>query len=90
VWVVERRERAGFALEPRQALGVLREDVRQSLIATWRPRLVSVALHRAHPALTDLDGDLIRADSSAGREGHRQFAGTRRFNSSTQLSTTTS
>ena len=44
VGVVQRRKRLGFALEPRQAIRILRERLGQHLDRDWsRPRFVSVA-----------------------------------------------
>ena len=43
VRMIQRRQRLGFALEARQPLGICAKASGRTLIATWRPRFVSVA-----------------------------------------------
>ncbi len=72
VWVVERREHPRLALEPRQPVAVLEEEVRQGLDRDV-PVQVSVprAIDLAHAAPAERGDDLVRADAGSGREGHR-------------------
>jgi hypothetical protein len=68
--MVERRQRLGFPLEPGEPLGVLRKRVRQDLIATCRPRLVSVARYAAPCARADRRGDVVGTKTGARGERH--------------------
>ena len=88
VWMIERRERFGFALEARDTFGILGERFRQHLDRHVAIELrIARSIHFTHATHTQRAGDLERADPRASSEGH-QFVGTRRFSSSNQCSTT--
>ena len=69
--MIQRREDFGFALKPREPIGIVARTTRGStLIATWRFSFVSVrAIHLAHAALADLARDFVDAEAGAGSEG---------------------
>jgi hypothetical protein len=71
VGVRDRRNRARLAFEPREAVGVLRERVRQYLDGD-RPVEARVAglVDLAHPACADGKLDLVRTETRAGGKGH--------------------
>ena len=65
--MVQRRERLGFALEARQALGVGGEHVRQDLDRDLAPqRRVGAPPDLPHPALADLGRDVVDAEGVPG------------------------
>lgn len=71
VRVIERRQRLGLALEPRQALGVGGEGVRQDLDGHLAAeRGVGGTPDLPHSAFADLGGDIVNAEAGAGSEGH--------------------
>ena len=69
--MIERGEDFGFALEPRQPLGITGQSRGQHLD---RNGPLQMGIHRAidfaHTAHPDLTGDLIRAEAGARKEGH--------------------
>ena len=68
--MIQRRERLRFALEPRQALGVSGERVRQDLDRDLAIQLrVRRPIHLPHAAFADLRGDFVDAEAGAGSEG---------------------
>ena len=57
---------ARLALKTRQALGVVREDVREHLDGHLSPELcIGGPIHLPHPALADSSSHLIRAEAGA-------------------------
>ena len=71
VGMAERGERPGFALEARQAFGVLRDRLGQHLDRDLPPEVrVGGPIHLAHPAHADLGDDFIRADARAWLQRH--------------------
>lgn len=65
--MIERRERLGLALEPRQAFGVGGKRVGQDFDRDRATqRRVRRAVHLAHPPFADWRGDLIDAETRAG------------------------
>ncbi len=74
VRMVQRREDFGFALEPRQPLGVCRNGLRQDLDRDLPLQVrVSSAIHLAHAADADLGGDFIRAEAGASSQSHGKW-----------------
>ena len=70
MWMIERGEDVGFALEARHALGIQREGIGQDLeshVATQSG--VGGAIHLAHAAGANGGEDLIRPEASAQGEG---------------------
>src|SRR5262249_14992517 len=59
IWVIERCERLRLALEPRDAIGVVRQALRQDLDrdVAIEARIAS-AIHLAHSTFADLGKDL--------------------------------
>ena len=71
VRMIQRRERLRFALETRQAIGIVGERVRQNLDRDLASQLrVARAIHLAHAAGTEYRDDLIRAEARAEGQGH--------------------
>ena len=71
--MVQRREKLGLALEPRQALFVFRELLRKDFDRHVPVELcVASAVDLAHPALANGLEDLIRAEARSGSERHRE------------------
>jgi hypothetical protein len=72
VGMVERRQHFGFALEPRQPLGVRRDGRGQHLDGdlALQPR-VGRAIHLAHAACPERAEHLVDADALSGRQRHR-------------------
>ncbi len=70
VGMIERRERLGLALEPRQAFGVrcerVRQDLDRDLAAKGRVRR---PIHFAHSTDADAGDDFVDAESGARSEG---------------------
>ena len=67
VGMIERGEHLRFTLEPRHALGIVREGARQDLQRDVAIELrVAGAEHFAHPACPERGTDFIRADSGSG------------------------
>ena len=69
VRMIQRRERLRFALEARQAIGIVRERIGQNLdrdLAT--ERRVRRAIDLAHPAFADRRDDFVDAEAGAGSE----------------------
>ncbi len=76
VWMVERREHLGLALEAGEPVGVLRERGWQDLQRDIAMETgVAGAIDLAHSARADWDDDFIRAEASAGRKGHGRVRG---------------
>ncbi len=72
VRMVQRGEDFRFALEPREAVSVTANDVRQHLDRDWRFRFVSRgAIDLTHAARADLGSDFIGAEARAGGKGQR-------------------
>ena len=70
VRMIERGEHLRFALEARQALGVVRERVGQDLDRDVASELrVAGAIHLAHPA-PSRRVNLIRAEASSSGQSH--------------------
>ena len=68
-----RREKLGFALEPREALFVLRELFWEYFDRHLTIELrVACAVDLAHTAFADGGADLIRAETDSGSERHRE------------------
>ena len=69
MWMVQRRERLRLALEPRQALGIGREGLRQHLQGNLavQPRIAR-AIDLAHPARAEGGDDFVGAET--GARGH--------------------
>jgi hypothetical protein len=71
VWMIERRDRPRFALEPFAELRILSEGLGQDLD---RDRAVEAGVasfvHLAHAASTYGGLDLVRAETRAGLEWH--------------------
>jgi hypothetical protein len=67
--MVQRREQFRFALEPREPIGIRRQRRWQDLDRdlTFQPG-VGGAIHLPHAALADLRGDVVDAETCAGRE----------------------
>lgn len=73
VRMVERREGFGFTMQPRDALGVERERLRQRLDGDVALQLrVPRAIDAPHAPLTDEGRDLVRAELRAGCDGHQR------------------
>jgi hypothetical protein len=71
VGMVQRRQRLRFPREPRETLGVVREQRRQDFDRDVTIQLrVAGAIHLAHPAFTNLRGHFVRAEARAGVEAH--------------------
>jgi hypothetical protein len=69
--VIERGKNPGFTIEPRETLGIHSEPLEEHLQRNVTIQLgVSGAIDLPHPAGPDGRVDLIRAEASAGREGH--------------------
>jgi hypothetical protein len=75
VGVVQRGKCPGLALEPSQAIRVLREGLRQDLNGDLTPQVgVGGAIYLTLAAHADLGGDFIRAEARAGGE-RQSFTG---------------
>ena len=83
IGMIQRGEDFGFALKARQPIGVSRQRRRQDLDGDLALQLrVGRPIHLPHAAFADFGGDLIRAETGAGSQGHAIFwdyteAGTR-------------
>ena len=67
--VIQRRERLRFASEPRQALGIAGEKVRQDFDGDVAIESgVARTIHLAHASGTDGDGNFVRAEAPSGRQ----------------------
>ena len=78
VRVIQRREDFGFALKPRQPIGIGGEQWRQDLDRDLALQLrVGGPKHLPHPAFADLRGDFVDAETGAGRKGQcrRDYTG---------------
>ena len=72
VGMVQRGEHFRLALKPRQPIGVRRHRRRQRLDRDLTLQLgVGRPIHLPHPALADLGGDVVDAETRAGSEGQR-------------------
>ena len=73
--MVQRGKDLRLALEARQAVRIAGEEFRQGLQGdvAIEPRIPR-AIHLAHSARADEGGDLVDAESGAGRERHREMA----------------
>ena len=70
VWMVERGENFGFALEARQAITIRGERRGEHLDRHLTlQRRVGRAVDLAHAAFANLSGNLVRAYARAGTEG---------------------
>ena len=69
--MIQRGEHLRFALEPREAIGIVREGLGQHLDrdVAIQPRIAR-AIDLAHAARAEQRQDFICAETSAGREGH--------------------
>ena len=66
VGMVERRQNFGFALEPCEAIRIIRERLRQYLQGHVPVELgISGSIHLPHAALADEGGDIVVAESGA-------------------------
>ena len=76
VGMIERRQRARLALEPRQPVGVRGERVGEHLDrhVPLQPR-VARAIDDTHPARSQRSDDLVGPDAGAGAERHAQCLG---------------
>ena len=69
--MVQRGEDPGFAFEARQAIGIVRERLRQNLERHVSVELgISRSIHLIHAVFADLGGDRVGAESGADIEGH--------------------
>ena len=72
--MIQRGQGLGFAREPRQAVGIVRERLGQDLDRDVTVQLgVARTEHLAHAAFADLGRDFVDAETSAGCE--RQVVG---------------
>ena len=70
VRMIQRREDLRFALEAREAIGIVRERVRQDLDRDVAIQLrVARAIDLAHAACADRGDDFVDAEARAGGEG---------------------
>ena len=70
VRMIERRQHLGLALEPRHAIGVLGENVRQDFDRYLAPQLsVGSPPHFAHAAFAQLGGDPVMSDGMLRAHG---------------------
>jgi hypothetical protein len=71
VRVIERRQRLGLALEPRQPRRILRHLLRQHLDRHVAVKaLVARPVHHPHPTLADLRGDAVVAEPATDEVEH--------------------
>ncbi len=71
VRMVERRDRARLAVEPMEAVGVVRRRVGQQLQGDLAPQTrVAGAVDLAHAALSERSEDLVGAELFSGGQGH--------------------
>ena len=74
VGMIQRGERLRFALEPRDPLGIGREQLGQDLDRDVAIELrVARAVDLAHPARAEGGENLVRSEASAGRKRHELF-----------------
>ena len=76
--MIERREDFGFALEPREPIGIGGEQWRQDLDRDLPLQLrVGGPIHLPHSAFADLRGDVVNAEACAGGKGQclRDYTG---------------
>jgi hypothetical protein len=67
VWVIKRRSRSRFTLEPSQSIGIGGKRRRQYLDRDVALQArVARTIHLAHAAGADLTDDLVRAKAGAG------------------------
>ena len=71
VRMVERRQHLRLALKARDAIGIGGKEIRKNLDGdvAAQPRITR-SIHFAHAACADGGHNLVRSESSAGREGH--------------------
>ena len=76
VRMIQRGERLRFACEPREAVGIVGEGVREDLEGhvAIEPRIAR-AVHFAHPAGTQRGEDLVRAEASTWSHGQGRCVG---------------
>ena len=73
VRMIERREHLRLAAEPGDPIGIVCKALGQELQRDVAPEPgVARAEHRPHPSGADRRDDLVRAERSAGFEGHRR------------------
>jgi hypothetical protein len=71
VRMIERSKKLAFALEPREAGGIIRERGRKNLEGDRALETrVARAVHLAHSALTDERQNLVKTDSRSWRQRH--------------------
>ena len=71
--MIQRGERPGFALEPREALGILRERLRQDLDRDLTAQVrIGGSVHLAHAADADLRGNGVWTQAGTRREAHNR------------------
>jgi hypothetical protein len=69
--MIQRRQRFGFALEARAAIGVAGQRVRQNLDGDIAAQFGVVrAVHLAHPACAEGGDDFVGSDTRAGDKAH--------------------
>ena len=69
--MVERRDRARLAVEPMEAVGVVRRRVGEQLQGDLAPQArVAGAVDLAHAALSERSEDLVGAELFSGGQGH--------------------
>jgi hypothetical protein len=74
VRMIQRCHDLRFTFEPRQPLGISGEQLRQDFDGDIAIELrVAGAVDLAHAAGPDGSEDLVRAESSAGQEGHSRL-----------------
>ena len=70
VRMVQRRERLGFAREPGEPIGIVRERVGQDFERDVAIELrVASPIDLSHPAFADRRSDFVDAEAGAGSEG---------------------
>jgi hypothetical protein len=70
--MVQGGERARFAIEARESIGILRQRGRQDLDRDFASELrVGRSINLAHPAGADLGGHLVRAEPGTWLERHQ-------------------
>ena len=72
VRMIQRRQSLRFALEAREAVGVVRERLRQDLDRDVAIQLrVASPIDLSHPAFADRRSDVVDAEARAGSKGQR-------------------
>src|SRR5262245_1817677 len=69
--MIQRGQRLGFALEPRDAIGVVREGLRKNLQRNVSAKAsVARAKDLSHAAFAKRGGNLVGTDFRTGSDGH--------------------